>query len=190
MKEDIPTLIHQAWQADSQGDVAQARTHYLAAARQLASDHAWPELTTVLGNLGMLGEAGREGSAAHLTQAFWLCLFVRVPIASVIGLARALLDRLGAAHEAAPLIAATTLLLVNERGGEHPDREALQTNALMLLARCAEVRGLAEDRVAGWFSGQRLNDPAQVIPATQRALIGIVGGEEWLFDPRAFADRQ
>lgn len=186
MTDQATTLITLAWQADSENHSTEARKHYLAAARQLVNAGAWLELSTVLGNLGMLGEGGKDGDVCHLAQALWLCLFVEVPVTNVIGLARATLDKLGPEHPALPPIAATTLWLVRQRAADHPDREALLSNALALLAQCAGVRNLSEAQIPDWFAQEGLDDPGRFIPATQKALIALVGDEEWLYDPVRF----
>jgi tetratricopeptide (TPR) repeat protein len=121
------TLHNMAWLAASQGDREQARPLYLQSAQALVGIRAWPDLATVLWNLGALDE---EDAIAFLGQALWLALHVQVPLENLLGLASALLQKLGFGAEPAPLFAAAAVLRVQAQGQDHPEAEQLQGRAL------------------------------------------------------------
>jgi len=184
------TLAQMAWLANRQGDLERAREYYLEAARSLSAIHAWLDLSTVLTNLGTLGEDGQAGNSAYLAQAFWLCLVTGVPLQDAVGIAGVLLMRLGPEHTAAPFLATAALLLVAQRGRDHPELQNLQQQSSKMVDACAAARDIPVDKFPDWFSNERLNDPDHVIPAVQQALVDIVGDTEWLFDPRELAARE
>ena len=184
------TLAQMAWLADRQGDLEKAREYNLEAARSLAAIHAWLDLSTVLTNLGTLGEDGQAGNPAYLAQGFWLCLVTGVPLQDAVWIAGVLLMRLRPEHTAAPFIATASFLLVARRGKDHPELQNLRQQSSAMVAACAAARGVPEDEFPEWFSNERLNDPDHVIPAVQQALVEIVGDTEWLFDPRELATRE
>ena len=184
------TLAQMAWLANRQGDLERAREYYLEAARSLSAIHAWLDLSTVLTNLGTLGEDGQAGNSAYLAQAFWLCLVTGVPLQDAVWSAGVLLMRLGPEHTAAPFLATAALLLVAQRGRDHPELQNLQQQSSKMVDACAAARDIPVDKFPDWFSNERLNDPDHVIPAVQQALVDIVGDTEWLFDPRELAARE
>jgi len=173
------TLHNMAWLAASQGDRQQARTLYLQSAQLVAAIQAWPDLATVLGDLGALDE---EDATAFLGQALWLALHVQVPLKNLLDLASALLQKLGFDAETAPLFATAAAMRVLAQGPEYPEAEQLRDRALELLWQCAEKRGIEAEQFEGWLTGQRLNDPDHVFSAAERALAELVGDANWLFD--------
>lgn len=183
------TLGNMGWLANHQGDLEKAHSYNIEAARSLSAVRAWLDLSMALENLGTLGEGGQAGNPAYLAQAFWLCLFTGVPVRNAINSAGSLLQRIGLEHATAPLIAATALLLVDQRGKDHPEFQKLQQQASALIAAGAEARGIPEDKASEWFNNERLNDPDHVIPAVKQALVEIVGDTEWLFDRQAITER-
>ena len=84
----------------------------------------------MLGNLGALDE---EDAIAFLGQALWLALHVQVPLDALLGLASALLEKIGFDAEPAPLFATAAVLRVLAQGQGHPEAEQLQDRALGLL---------------------------------------------------------
>ncbi len=176
------TLHNMAWLAASQGDREQARPLYLQSAQALVAIRAWPNLATVLWNLGALDE---EDTIAFLGQALWLVLHVQVPLENLLGLASALLQKLGFGAEPAPLFAAAAVLRVQAQGQDHPEAEQLQGRALRWLWKCAEERGIIAEQFEAWLTGQRLNGPGHVLPAAEQALAQLVGDANWLFDRAA-----
>ncbi len=182
MRGKAATLANMASLAASQGDREQARPLYLQSAQAFASIRAWPDLATVLGNLGALDE---EDAIAFLGQALWLALHVQVPLMSLLNRISALLQKLGFDAEPAPLFATAAVLRVQAQGQDHPEAEQLQGRALGWLWKCAEERGITAEQFEGWWTSQRLNDPGHVFPAVEQALIQLVGGASWLFDRAA-----
>ena len=145
------TLANMASLAASQGDREQARPLYLQSAQALASIRAWPDLATVLGNLGALDE---EDAIAFLGQALWLALHVQVPLDNLLGLASAFLQKIGFDAEPAPLFATAAFIRVLTQGQDHPEAVQLQGLALGLLRKCAEEHGIASEQFGGWLTGQ------------------------------------
>jgi tetratricopeptide (TPR) repeat protein len=173
------TLASMAWLAERQGEPEKARRLNLEAAQALALVHAWLDLTTVLGNLGA---AEDEAAKGWLGQAYWLAVRVSVPVEETLNLAAALLTRLGLAHEAAPLLAASAVILTQRRGADHPEREQLQQASIGMLRTCAEARNVTEEKSQEWITSNGFNDPARVLPQTLAALEQMVGAQAWLFD--------
>ena len=178
------TLANMAWTAGKQGDSTKQRQLNLDAARALTAIGAWIDVTTVLGNLGMREDQDATG---FLAQAFCLALRVAVPADDAVGLAAALLTRIGAESDAGPLVAAAGNFVAHNRGSEHPKQEEMQRLGGGMIEACAEAHGVAEDEdsILAWFKSQGLDDPDQFIPKLDEALEAIVGDENWLFDRSA-----
>lgn len=136
----------------------------------------------MLNNLGTLDE---QDAIVFLGQVLWLALHVQVPLDKLLGLASALLQKIGFGAEPAPLFAAAALMRVLTQGQDHPEGEQLRGWAFGLLGKCAEERGISAEKFGEWLIGQRLNDSNHVFPAAERALAGLVGDANWLFDRAA-----
>ena len=185
VKGKAATLANMAWAAGKQGDTARERELNLQAAHALAAIHAYLDLVTVLGNLGV---SDAENALNYLAQAFWLTVRVQVSAEKTLERATALLEKTGAAHPAAPLVATTAFFLAQQRGAEHPEKEKLLRYGMNLIGACAETRGIAEDRFVEWFEGEKLNDPEYRLPALDAALVEWVGDGEWLFERGVFGE--
>jgi len=187
VKGKAATLANMAWAAGKEGDAARKRELNLQAARALAAIHAYLDLVTVLGNLGV---SDAEHARAFLAQAFWLTVRVQVSAENTLERAAALLEKIGVAHPAAPLVATTAFFLAQTRSAEHPEREKLLHYGINLIGACAQARGIAEDKFGEWFEGAKLNDPEYFLPALDAALVEMVGDKEWLFERGVFVSSE
>lgn len=176
------TLSNLAWAAGQQGDAERQRALYLQAAPAWAAVGAWADLVNVLWNLGA---AKTEDAPGYLMQAFWLATIVEIRTEGILSLTRALLQKLGADHSIAPLLAGTGFLLVRHQSAHHPDADQLEEAAAALLTTCAQALGITEKGFPNW--AQALLVPEQLVPAVRQALEERVPDSEWLFDRAVFA---
>jgi tetratricopeptide (TPR) repeat protein len=177
------TLANMAWAAGSTGDQQRKRELYIEAAKMLAVVRAWPDLTTVLGNLG---NSEDQDASRFLAQALWLAVRVTVPVEGVVGLSAITVQKLTPVSDLSPLIASLSLFLVKMHGQQHPKQEDLMRNSAALLAACAAVRNVELDKIVEWIQQEGLNDPRRLLPAVLRGLEELVGEEGWLFDRKQF----
>ena len=177
------TLASMAWAAHQQEDHGRACQLNIEAARALASVRAWPDLCTVLGNLGASQASDAQG---FLAQALWLGLRVELPPSRLLNLAASLLQKIGLEAPVAPLLASAAMHLVQKRAGSRANRDELQRKAAEMLAACAAARKVEQDKVEEWLVSEGLNEPDRVLPALSLALEALVGEEDWLFDRQLF----
>lgn len=175
------TLSNLAWAAGQQGDAERQRAFYLRAARAWVAVGAWADLVSVLWNLGA---SNAPDALAYLAQAFWLATIVEVRIEGVLSLTRALLQKLGPDHAAAPLLAGTGFLLVRHQSAYHPEAGQLVEAAAAPLTACAQARGITEQEFPDW--ARALLVPDQLVPALRQALEEMAADSEWLFDRAVF----
>jgi hypothetical protein len=101
----------------------------------------------------------------------------------------ALLKKLGAEHETAPLLGAAAFFIAHTRGQHHPDQEKLIKYGVDILGACAAARGIErQEQFDQWVIGNGLNDPERFMPALSSSLEAMVGEEEWLFDRKQFEE--
>jgi len=149
------------------------------AARQAAGRGVWYDLTKVLAAMG----AERQADAtAHLAQALWLAVHADGDVDALVVLATQLVNRLGGAHDASPVIAASAVYLNRRRGAGRPLQGALEALALQAFGLCAATRGIFDDELLAWVKRTRLDDPAHVLPALDDALDDLARPAGWLFD--------
>jgi hypothetical protein len=165
--------------AGQQADPVRQRQFNLDAARALAAIRAWPDLTTVLANLG--SSEGPEATA-FLGQALWLAFRVHVPVEVSLTLASFLFRKVGAASAAAPALAWAACFLVTTRGEHHHQQRELNQQAAGLLAESATARQVPEDQFQEWLVGEGLNDPQRMLQAVDGVVEELVGDTPWLFD--------
>ena len=178
------TLANMAYWAEKQGDTQEARKLYLTAASSLASILAWPDLRTILSNLGSM--PGPQ-NICYLSQALWLSLHTYVPVDATTYLAKDLIEELSAGHDISPFIATTAYYLTKTRGENHPEAEELQQTCINMLFKCAVAREIPEHEFNDWFTKENLNVPDYFLPALNRALEKIIG-DNWLFDRKHLAE--
>ena len=173
------TLANMAWAAGQQGDRERQRALNLQAARALGSVRAWPDLVTVLNNLG----SGDDADApAFLAQALWLALRVGVPVDAAVMVGARLVAGIGAEHPLAPCVAAGCIYLAQTRKGGHPRGEEMHALASRALFACAQARRVSPQDIAAWLAREGLGTVERLLPALDRALEQMVGDGEWLFD--------
>jgi len=180
VKGKAATLANMAWAAGRQGDAARELELNLAAATALAEVRAWLDLITVLSNLG----AGHDPNAVrYLAQAVWLLLRATAPVDASVSTTAVLLEKVGPAAEAGPLIAAAAIYFVATRGEQHPQRQKLQQLAMGRMAACAQARNVPEEELQQWLTTEGLLHPGKWLPKLDAALVQLGGGDEqWLFD--------
>ncbi|HEU0300402.1 MAG TPA: tetratricopeptide repeat protein, partial [Longimicrobium sp.] len=161
------------------GSREEARVALAGSIRAFQMARAWSELCIVLFNLSQVDPAR---AASLLAQALWLAARVQMPPSGLLTTATAVFGAIGPGADAAPVVAAGTLLLVVERIRTHPDAEALQQEAGNLLGDAAEARGITPATFQPWLDRERLLEPDHVLPRMLHALEKMVPEEDWLFD--------
>ncbi len=185
-KDAAIVLASLAWAAGESGDNVRRDQLYQQAARALGSVRAYPDLITVLANLGAGPEQDRTIFAA---QAVWLVVTVEAPGDESIAVLRLLFDLVAEGDRLQPLLAASAAIIMSTRGKDHPQRKKLREQAVKLLLIASGNRGIPnEDTARWWFVDNQLNDPAHVFP-TLRALLEELVGDRWLFDRSPLQDR-
>jgi len=179
VKGKAATLANMASASGREGEAKRERELNLEAGRGLATVRAWLDLVIVLGNLG---ESEAPDALAFLAQALWLCMYVEASVEYVSCRISTFVDKVGPGADIAPLVAAYALFLMETRGGDHPKREELTRLALGMLAACANARNVPPEGFREWLHAERLDEPAALVPTLRRALEGLVGEHEWLFD--------
>jgi tetratricopeptide (TPR) repeat protein len=176
------TLANMAYVADLAGDAGQARDLNLQAARALASIHAWPDLATVLANLG-----AADGGTPYLAQAVLLGLRVSVAASTAVQRLAALTVELAPTDETVPLLATTAAFLVASR--PVPDSDTDTAGLASGLVGYAHEKSETTEPFEAWFKERRLDDPGYFIPQLERRLRDLVPADAWLFDPDALPTR-
>lgn len=159
----------------------EAREALAGSIRAFEVARAWSELCVGLFNLSVVDPAR---AASLLGQALWLAARVQMPPSGLLSTATAVFGAIGPGGDAAPVVAAGTLLLVVERTRTHPDAEALQQEAGNLLGDAAEARGITPATFQPWLDRERLLERDYVLPRMLRALEEMVPEADWLFDRR------
>jgi tetratricopeptide (TPR) repeat protein len=170
------TLANMAWAANKSGDFSEVSSLSHNAAVALAAARHWPDLATVIQNLGGYDQAN---CARYLAQALWLVLRLQSPSLGSANAAR-LLQAVGVEAPAAPLLAAAALWLAQREVGEQQSES--QDLAQRMLAACAAQRGIPPEESNAWVEREGLLDPARFLPELDRALEALVGDDGWLFD--------
>ena len=178
-------LTNMAWAAHQQGDRERVQKLYVRAAKALASVQAWPDLVTVLCNLGATDS---PESLRFLSQALWLAMRIQSPLESTLSLTGAFVSKIGPGHDASPLASACWVRQAEARGKEHPKFEELRQYGVNVLGACAEARGIKPDTFNDWIESEGLHDPSQFLPKLQQELEAMVGKDNWLFDRAEFAN--
>ncbi|NJN88786.1 MAG: tetratricopeptide repeat protein, partial [Leptolyngbyaceae cyanobacterium SL_7_1] len=176
------TLANLAYLAGQQGDTTKQLQFNLQAAASLAQIKAYPNLVTVLSNLGATPS---EQQSAYLAQAIWLSLRIQMPFVNVFTLIRVLFNQVPQADPLEPLLATTALFLCQQRGEAHPQLNDLQTTSLKMLVAAAAAQGIQLDdmeALGNWMEQQQLNDPQIFLPQLMQQLETLVG-DAWVFDP-------
>jgi len=163
-----------ALQAD-QGATGAAVQTMLGAAGQLAAVGAWPDLVMVLTNLGALSEDG----SSYFAQAVWLASLVAVPLEGSVSPAYALSARVGAEHDAAPLLAIFAVDQIAARQ-QPPEQMVRAVNAL--LDACLQARGIADEDAVRWLAEQTPDDAATFSARLREQVASLVTDEEWVFE--------
>lgn len=173
------TLANLALLAQQQDNPSEAYKLNLEAATAFAALQAWPDLVTVLDNLG---STMVDQSIKFYAQAYWLALHVAVPIEQSLSLATKLTGYVE--RQVAPLLAVSASHLVNRMGEDNPRQEALLQICVDLLVTSADSLGVQEDEFAEWFSREGLDRQNHVLPTLRRVLCQLAGGS-WIFDREA-----
>lgn len=179
------TLANMAYLAGQQGDLVQQLQLNLQAAEALARIRAYPDLVTVLSNLGTSAPAHR---LVYLAQALWLGLRIQLPFTDKMDLLHVLFQAVPRADALEPLLATTALLLCQIQGKDHPHSEQWQQQALKMIVYAVQNQGVnfeTEADLQAWLTEAQLNDPEFFLPRLSQQLEALVG-EQWLFDRRAF----
>ncbi|MFN8445332.1 MAG: tetratricopeptide repeat protein [Caldilineaceae bacterium] len=170
------TLANLAWLAQQEAQANEAYRLYMEAATYFATLQAWPDLLTVLDNLGT---AVPEQSLRFYAQAYWLALHTPVPIEQALFLAAKLTSCVE--RTVAPLLAVTASYLVNRLSTAHPQREALLQFCVDLLVNSADALGIDEKEFATWFNKEGFDKPERVLPTLRTRLCQMIAGQ-WVFD--------
>jgi tetratricopeptide (TPR) repeat protein len=179
------TLAGMAWAAGNSGDHPRRDQLYQQAAGVLGSVRAYTDLITVLADLSFTSERDREIFTA---QAAWLVVMVQAPVHDSIDVLRLLFNLVPQGDRLQPLLAGSAVIILANRGKDHPQREKLSELAGKLLSMAADNCGIRDpDTFRRWFASNQLGDPAYVFP-TLRALLEQLVGDRWLFDRTPLQD--
>ncbi|MBD2487791.1 tetratricopeptide repeat protein [Aulosira sp. FACHB-615] len=172
------TLNSMAYCERKRGDKAKQLELNLQAAQILGQVHAYVDLFTTLGNLGVTDETK---GVIYLAQAVWLCLRISTPLADTVTTINSMYKLLRADDKMKALLGAVAMFLCQVRGDQHPQLEELKQRSFDILASAATAQGIEPQAFDAWFVQQRLNDPNYFIPRLVQLLEAIVG-DEWLFE--------
>ncbi len=176
LKGKAATLHNMAWAAGQQDLVDEEMKLYGEAAAILAGIRAWPDLVTVLGNMG-----------GHFAlQALWLGLRVLIPADDLLGLGQTVFMEWKPESEAALLLAAALHYLIVTRYEDHPKQDELSKSTASLLAACAATKEIAPEQIQNWVESERLTDPDFFMPALDKALRERIPQDSWMFDTALF----
>ncbi|MBT6498122.1 MAG: tetratricopeptide repeat protein [Planctomycetaceae bacterium] len=173
------TLANMAWAAGQTGDKARKIELNREAARILGGVRAWPDLVTVLRNLG--SEESPE-SVQYLAQAVWLLYRVHVPVSSAVPLAAAFVRRVGLEQTAALPVAGLAAFLAATRGSDHPKQEEFQKLAASMLGACAEAAGVVEADLTKWTESSKVVDIDEQRSRFDAVVDELVPADAWLFE--------
>ncbi|MBW4466909.1 MAG: tetratricopeptide repeat protein, partial [Pegethrix bostrychoides GSE-TBD4-15B] len=184
VKGKAATLNNMSYLAFQQGDQARAVELLRQTAQTLAEIYAYPNLITVLGNLG---EAIENDKLNYLAQALWLSLRIQDGFTNRVSLVHRLFQNVPQADALEPLLAALALLLCNGADDQTPDLEQWRERAVNMLAYAAKSQGVdleTGEQLQAWMTQNQLTDPNVFLPPLYQALEAMVG-ERWLFNRQA-----
>ena len=167
-----------------QGDIPQALQLYQQAAEACAQVRAYPDLVTVLRNLGAYDE---NKSQIYLAQAIWLSLRIQLPVANIITMLVHLYQVLSPEEPLAALLGATAMFFYSRLSEDDPQLEQFQKWVNIMLSETASAQGIdieTPEECKTWFVQQRLNEPSFFFYQLNQHLEAMVG-DEWLFDRAA-----
>jgi hypothetical protein len=165
--------------AGKTGDKARKTELNREAAQLLGGVQAWPDLVTVLHNLGV--EETPE-SLQYLAQAVWLLFRVHVPLTSAVSLAGVFVTRVGPDHTSALPVAGLAAFLAATRGSNHPEQKKCQQAAGRILGACAEAAGVVEADITKWMESSKLMDIDEQRSRFDAVVDELVPADGWLFD--------
>jgi tetratricopeptide (TPR) repeat protein len=177
------TLLNLAWVANNEQDLEREIKLIHQAIYLLSKVNAWPELIASLQKLSFVDS---KNTVSTLAQAFWLSIHEDIESDIVFFIASDLLKNIGLESKYAPIIAAGAMFLINSRSQNHPHKEQIQNATKEMLAACAIVSEIPENKITDWINEKELDDPNKIFSGLQIALNEIVGENNWFFDRNVF----
>jgi tetratricopeptide (TPR) repeat protein len=175
------TLHQMAYLAGQQGDRERATQLYLQVAATLGQIRAYPNLVTVLGNLG---STPGEHQLVYLAQALWLALRVQVSFTERMNRIHSLFQAIPQADPLEPLLARVAVLLCESQTDEAPDLEQWRERSInmpLYAARNQNANIETSEQLQAWMTQAQLTDPEVFLPRLFSQLETRVG-DRWLFD--------
>lgn len=180
-------MVNMALTIGRQGDQENARLLNYQALSDLVEMGAWLDVVNALSNLShFLDETESIGC---LAQGLWLCLRVQVPLTDSVNLCAQLIQKTGGVKaDPAPLLTGTMVFFLCIRSKNHPQREELAGKVARILAACAKVRKITDNKFQQWIETEGLLDPVRLLPKLITLLESYI--TDWYFDRSAFKGRQ
>jgi tetratricopeptide (TPR) repeat protein len=180
------TLAQLAHVAHQSGDQRRSEQLNRQAAIAFASINAYPDLITVLHNLGCSAQQERDIFAA---QAVWLIFRTEAPLTHFIDSGECLFHQIPKGDPLELPLATALMIVVATRGKTHPEHKKFRARATKLVGIAAGNADIQdEEAMRRWVAENHLDDPDHVFPTLQARLEELIG-DRWLFDRTPLLDR-
>ncbi len=176
------TFANMAWASTQQGKLAEARLLYLEAVQALAVVHAWPDVLTVLCNLGS------QKDALALHQALWLMIRIQAPLEGSLSLLSYAFKQEDNDPRLPPLLVATALHLVHVRDQNHARLHDFLETAAGMLGQLLPADKRSQEGIQEWYAQPDHHDPRLFLPRLNEVLEELIG-DGWYFDRSPLLER-